>query len=182
MSLRLFAALPIPDDVAARLMPLMRGVAGAKWRPRENLHVTLRFFDTVNEPTADDLDAALEEAGRSCAPFEIALKGAGVFGGADPHAIWIGVAENPALKALAAACERAARRAGLKPESRKYVPHVTMAYLSGTPSAQAEGFAVRCSLFESAAWRVERFDLYSSWQRKRDVSQYRLEADYPLLG
>ena len=44
MSLRLFAALSIPDHVAERLLPLMKGIGGANWRPRENLHLTLRFF------------------------------------------------------------------------------------------------------------------------------------------
>ena len=60
MSLRLFAALSIPDDVAAQLLALMKGVAGAKWRPRENLHLTLRFFGEITEPVAEDLDAELE--------------------------------------------------------------------------------------------------------------------------
>src|SRR5690606_25038077 len=112
MSLRLFAALHLPDDVAERLMALMKGVPGAKWRPRENLHLTLRFFGEVTEPTADDIDAALGEVAEANTPFELQLKGAGAFGGAEPHALWIGAAENAALMKLAADCERAARRAG----------------------------------------------------------------------
>lgn len=182
MSLRLFAAVALPDDIAERLLALQKGVPGASWRPRENLHLTLRFFGDVTEPVADDIDAALDEAAHASAPFELRLKGAGAFGGADPHALWIGVREELALAKLAAACERAARRAGLKAEPRKFMPHVTLAYLSNAELARVHAFEARLGLFETEAFRVASFGLYSSWTRKSAPSHYRLEADYPLLG
>ena len=49
MSIRLFAALDLPDHIAEPLLWLMRGVGGAKWRPRENLHLTLRFFGEIDQ-------------------------------------------------------------------------------------------------------------------------------------
>jgi 2'-5' RNA ligase len=182
MSLRLFAALVLPDDIAEGVVALMKGVPGAKWRPRENLHITLRFFGEVTEPVADDIDAALSSIADATAPFEIQLKGAGSFGGADPHALWVGVAENAVLTKLAADCERAARRAGLKAEPLKYKPHVTVAYLNGAPLDQVQAFEARLGLFQTDAFRVERFVLYSSVTRRGAPSLYRLEAEYPLLG
>lgn len=182
MSLRLFAALDVPDDIAERLMALMRGVPGAKWRPRENLHLTLRFFGEVAEPVADEIDFELGQIADRAAPFELQLKGAGAFGGADPHALWVGAAENPALKKLAADCERAARRAGLKAESRAFTPHVTLAYLSHAELARVHAFESRLGLFETRPFRVEGFGLYSSLTRKSAPSLYRLEADYALRG
>lgn len=182
MTIRLFAALAIPDDVAARLLALMRGVPGAKWRPRENLHLTLRFFGEVPEPIADEIDSELSQVGDMNAPFDLALKGAGSFGGADPHALWVGAAENAALARLAAACERAARRVRLKPESQKFRPHVTLAYLNGAPLERVRAFEQRLGLFETQSFRVERFGLYSSVTRKSAPSLYRLEAEYPLFG
>ncbi|MGD9981538.1 MAG: RNA 2',3'-cyclic phosphodiesterase [Hyphomonadaceae bacterium] len=182
MSLRLFAALALPDHVAERLIALMKGVPGAKWRPRENLHLTLRFFGEVAEPVAADLDSELETATRAIAPFELRLRGAGAFGGAEPHALWIGAAENDALKQLAAACERAARRVKLKPEPHKFTPHVTLAYLSGAALDRVQSFEQRLALFEAPPFAVESFGLYSSITRKSAPSLYRLEAEYPLLG
>ena len=182
MSLRLFAALEIPDDVAERLIALMRGVPGAKWRAREHLHLTLRFFDEVQEPVAADLDAALEEVGQGTAPFELQLRGAGFFGGADPHALWAGVSPNTALKALAADCERAARRCGLKAEARKFTPHVTLAYLKGAMLERVVAFEKRVALFQSRPWVADNFVLFSSHVRKNAPSLYREEAVYPLLG
>ena len=178
MSIRLFAAIALPDHVAERLLPLMKGVPGAIWRPRENMHLTLRFFGEVAEPVAQDIDVALAQI--AVAPFELRLKGAGAFGGADPHALYIGAAESEPLKKLAADCERAARRCGLKPESRKFSPHVTVAYLSGAPLDRVHAFEARLGLFEAAPFRVESMGLFSSWTRKSSPNLYRLEAEYPL--
>lgn len=182
MSLRLFAALSIPDDIAERLLALMRGVPGAKWRSRENLHLTLRFFGEVAEPVADEIDVALDSVASGVAPFDLKLKAAGAFGGADPHALWVGAGESDGLKRLAAECERAARRAGLKPETQKFKPHVTLAYLSGSELSRVHAFETRLGLFETPTFRVESFGLFSSFTRKSAPSLYRLEADYPLRG
>ena len=182
MSIRLFAAIALPDHVVERLLPLMKGVPGAIWRPRENLHLTLRFFGEVSEPMADDIDAGLGAIGETTAPFELRLKGAGAFGGADPHALYVGAAESEALKKLAAHCERAARRSGLKPETRKFAAHVTIAYLKSAPLDRVHAFESRLGLFEAPPFRVESFGLYSSWVRKSAPSLYRLEAEYALVG
>ncbi|MGD2131901.1 MAG: RNA 2',3'-cyclic phosphodiesterase [Maricaulaceae bacterium] len=179
MSLRLFAAIDIPDEIIERIVPLQRGVAGAKWRPPEALHLTLRFFGEIDERAAEDLDHELGEV-RSAA-FEVALKGAGWFGGEQPSALWAGVEENAALQRLAAGCERAARKTGLPPEPRGFVPHVTLAYCRGTGADDAVKFAQRLALFSAEPFLVDRFFMYSSWAGKR-VSTYVPEAEYPLLG
>src|SRR5262249_33200832 len=158
------------------LLELMKGVPGAKWRPRENLHLTLRFFGEISEPVAEDLDSEIEQAVRGITPFEVKLKGVGSFGGADPHALWIGAAGNPPLLQLAAACEKAARRVKLKPEAHKFTPHVTVAYLSGAPLDRVQSFEQRLALLEAPPFGVGGFGLYSSVTRKSAPSLYRLEA------
>jgi 2'-5' RNA ligase len=182
MTVRLFAALPIPDDVAERVAALQQGVDGARWAPRENLHLTLRFFGNVAEPVATDIDQALEEEGRRRAPFSAALKGAGFFGKGEPHVLYLGVAAGPGLQALAAGCERAARRCGLEPDARKFTAHLTVAYLNGASLERVTAFEQRYALFESRPWEVDSFGLYSSQTRSAGPSLYRLEAEYPLCG
>lgn len=181
MSLRLFAALPIPDHIAERLVALQKGVAGAKWRPRENLHLTLRFFGEVAEPVAEGLDYALQHVAGNTRSFALQLAGAGSFGGADPHTLWIGAKPNERLAKLAADCERAARLARLPPEARAFKAHVTLAYLSNAPLERVRAFETRLGLFASEIFCVDRFGLYSSWTRKSAPSLYRLEAEYTLL-
>src|SRR5690606_26992335 len=125
-----------------------------------------------------DLDSEL--SGIRAPALELELQGAGAFGeGADIRAIWAGVVENPALTQLARACESAARRVGLKPESRAYRPHVTMAYLRRPDPAAVAGWIQRNNLMHSPAFAVDRFGLYSSHQT-HEGSRYRLEREYQL--
>jgi 2'-5' RNA ligase len=116
----------------------------------------------------------------SAAPFTLTLKGAGFFGKADPHALYVGMRENASLRELAAGCERAARLVGVKTDGRKYVPHVTLAYLQHPEVSDVMAFTQAHALFESRTWEVDSFGLYSSHKRKSAPSLYRLEAEYAL--
>jgi 2'-5' RNA ligase len=180
MSLRLFAALALPDDVADRVMALQAKLPGAHWRPRENLHLTLCFYGDVDERRAEELDKRLAVVSARRAPFDLSLRAAGTFGGIDPHTLWIGVEKTEALERLAAACAKAGRDLGLKIEARKYAPHVTLAYLRGAEFSAVQTYVSRLGLFSSRAFKVEGFALYSSSLRKSAPSFYRPEADYVL--
>jgi 2'-5' RNA ligase len=179
MSLRLFAALPVPDEITARVKRLQKGVMGAAWRPRQAMHLTLRFFDELDERQAEELDHELGHVRGTS--FDVTLKGAGWFGRNQPSTLWLGVEDNPSLMALAAACERAARRAGLPPEPRSYTPHLTLAYCKGTQIEDAAKFAQRLAMFRAEPFLADRFFMYSSWPGKK-VSTYVPEAEYPLVG
>jgi 2'-5' RNA ligase len=179
MSLRLFAAIPIPETIADRLAALESEVPGAAWRMPEQYHLTLRFFGEIDEALARDLDGELGQIVE--APFEIRLAGAGSFGGREPTTLWAGVEAPPDLARLAAKCESAARRAGLKPEARKNRPHVTLAYCRGTSDHDAALFQQDVGDFRTDSFWVDHFVMYSSWQTKMG-SSYREEAVYPLVG
>jgi 2'-5' RNA ligase len=176
--IRLFAALPIPPKIGVALQTRQAGIEGARWRPLEALHVTLRFFGEIREDVARDLDGELMGiAGR---PFEIELAGAGSFADGDEiNAVWAGVADNAELRRLAEVCENAARRVGLKPDKRNYKPHVTLANLRRPDPAQVAAWIQANNLLRSPPIAVDRFGLYSSVQTKGG-SFYRLEAEYAL--
>jgi 2'-5' RNA ligase len=176
--IRLFAAVPVPAEIAAALARRQQGLEGARWRTVEQMHITLRFFGEIREDRARDLDAELSSLGGG--PFEIVLEGAGAFGeGADIHAIWAGVAESAPLKRLAKACETAARRAGLKPETRNFRPHVTLAYLKRAEPDRVAAWIQANNLLKSPPIFVDRVGLYSSFLAA-EGAQYRLEAEYAL--
>ncbi|WP_417485296.1 RNA 2',3'-cyclic phosphodiesterase [Maricaulis salignorans] len=178
MSQRLFAAIGLPDSVCDPLLALQTGLPGASWRPRENLHLTLRFFGDIDERKAEDLEF---ELGKITAPaFDLTLKGAGWFGRLEPHALWIGAEPAPALLALQTKCERAARRAGLAAETRNFVPHVTLAYLRKTPVEALAGFTQALGTFRCDPVRISRFSLYASWFSRGDANIYQPVTSYPL--
>ena len=177
--IRLFGAVAIPPQIAEGLERRQQGLPGARWRPQDSLHVTLRFFGEVLEPVAADLDAELAKlAGR---PFELQLRGVGAFGeGREVRAVWAGVGESEPLRILAGRCEAAARRAGLKAEGRAYRPHVTLAYLKRADPGAVATWVQEHNLLQSPPFQVDRFGLYSSWPTS-EGSRYELEREY-LLG
>jgi len=176
--IRLFAALQVPFSLAEGLTRRQVGVPGARWRPTDALHITLRFFGEVNEPVAADLDDAL--AVIRMAPFEVSLEGAGAFGEMDHmSALWAGVSVSEPLTRLAGKCETAARRVGLKPELRAYRPHVTLAYLSSAPGPRVGEWVAEHNLLKSPAWTARSFGLYSS-RLSQSGSRYTLEREHPL--
>jgi len=176
--IRLFAAIAVPFEIAEGLVRRQQGLEGARWRPTEAFHITLRFFGEVSEAVADDIDAELNVV--SGEALTLALEGVGSFqDGDDIHAVWAGVEENAALRRLASRCETAARRAGLAPDKRIWKPHVTLAYLRHAEPARVAAWVQSHSLLKSPPFRVIRFGLYAS-RMGRGGSIYQLERDYPL--
>lgn len=178
--IRLFVALAVPAAAAEGLAPLATGVPGARWSPPENLHITLRFVGETPEPIAEDLDAALGAV--TTPPFDVTLAGVGAFSDdRGINAIWAGVEASEALSRLQRKCETAARRSGLKPDTRAWKPHVTLAYLTAAEGSRVAAWLQSHNLLRLPPFRVERYGLYSSW-RTRHGSAYQLERSYSLRG
>lgn len=176
--IRLFVAIAIPPEIGEGLVRRQQGLPGARWRPTDAFHITLRFAGEISEAVADDLDAELNVV--SGEALTLSLQGVGSFqDGDDVHAVWAGVAENPALRQLAKRCETAARKAGLSPDRRVWRPHVTLAYLRRADPARVAAWVQGNNLLKSPPFRVTSFGLYSSWLG-HEGSTYRLEREYPL--
>jgi 2'-5' RNA ligase len=112
---------------------------------------------------------------------ETALEGVGSVGeGHQLHTVWAGVRAGEPLCTLAGRCEAAARRAGLKADSRTYRPHVTLAYLNRyAQQDRVAAWIAGHNLLASPPWRATWFGLYSSWASS-EGSRYELERSYPL--
>lgn len=158
--IRLFTALALPDLIAERLQPLQRGLEGARWIEREDLHITLRFLGDVPENIADDFDGELRRI--PFTPLKLELEGVGVFGGEWPKALYAGVRQSEPLRILQQRHEAAARHVGLKPEKRNFMPHVTLARLRAVDTDPAYQFVSAHNLFASPPFEVTQFGLYSA--------------------
>jgi len=177
--MRLFAALPIADTIAQTLRGVQHGVPGARWRPMENFHITLCFYGEIADPL---IIAELEdELSRIKAPaLCLRLSQGGVFGGKEPRALWMGIADNPALEALAEDTRRAAQRLGLKMEHKRYIPHITLAYCRGTTDVDAARYLERLSGLGTPDFAINHFALYRS-HLGTDPARYTPQVQYPLL-
>ena len=154
--IRLFAAIPAPEAAAEALAPLAQGLPGARWTPRANLHLTLRFAGDIPETVAEDLDSALSAV--TAPAFSMTLAGVGIFSeGPEPRAVWAGVEAGEPLSILHGRCERAARQAGLAPDNRAWKPHVTLGYLRGADPARVAAWTQTHSLFRLPPFDVAAF-------------------------
>ncbi len=177
--LRLFTGLEIPHDIASDLDMMKGGLIGARWIERDNYHLTLRFIGDVEEGLARDLAEALD--GVAVASFVTRLKGLGAFGGAKPHALYAGMEASPELRRLQAAHERVCQQVGLVRETRKFMPHVTLARLRRTDPGDVQHYIAAHNLYESRPFEIDRFVLYSA-RPSRGGGPYAVEAEYPLGG
>ncbi len=174
---RLFVALEIPEIVADALSTLQYGVEGARWRPVDNFHLTLAF---IGETDRHGFTTAVDALSAIHAPaFEMRLTGIGSFGDKKPNALWAGVEASPGLMHLQAKVETALRRSGFALEKRKFVPHVTLAYLRGASQESVMSFCAMHGLFSCGPFPVTEFHLYSS-RLGNEASAYEIEASYAL--
>ena len=157
---RLFVAIRPPAEVRARLLDLMEGVAGARWQDDDQLHLTLRFIGEVDGRLADDVVIALRSVRQP--PFTIALDGLGKFGSRGRvNALWAGVRPHDQLAHLHRKVDQALVRAGLEPEHRAYLPHITLARF-GRDSGRLDTFMEHHAGLASEPFEIDEFALYES--------------------
>jgi RNA 2',3'-cyclic 3'-phosphodiesterase len=167
---RLFVAIRLPATVRAQLLGLMGGVAGARWLPDDQLHLTLRFVGEVDRHLAQDVDAALSSVHHP--RFPIALNGLGAFERrGEPVTLWAGVAPHEPLRALHKKVDQALARVGVEPDRRAYLPHITIARLP-RGAGPVGSLVERSGGVRSPAFTVDEFRLYES----------RLGPDGPLYS
>ena len=131
--MRLFVALPLPEEARDALSDLQTGLRVGRQVGADQFHVTLAFFAEVAPQQLADLDAALEEI--RAWPFDVAFSGVDIFGGSKPRLVAAMVRPSPELETLHRAVQGAARLAGLRPERQKFKPHVTLARFGARPPA-----------------------------------------------
>ena len=177
---RLFTGLEIPADVGFALSLKRGGLTGARWIDAENYHITLRFIGDVDHQTANEVADSLDRLSNSLR-FSVKLTHLGTFGGDKPRALYAGVEPGETLTRLQAAQERVLQRAGLEPEGRKFVPHVSLARLRGSSAQDVAWFLAQSGRFEPLSFTVGRFVLFSS---KDSVGggPYVVEQTYPLAA
>ena len=176
---RLFTAIELPDDVRAELRQLHLPMPNARWLSPEDYHLTLRFAGDINISLAEEFAANLAEIDTDA--FEIRLSGLGAFGGNDPHNVWVGVEPSHELELLARAHEKAARAAGLTPDTRMFKPHVTLARLKYSSADAVARFFTRFGGYRSEPIYVSEFVLMSS-KPMTGGGPYGAVESFPLRG
>ena len=176
--MRLFVALDLPDAMRERLTRLSGSLAGARWIPPANLHLTLRFIGEVDRVAAEEIDHAL--AAIRAPRFALALSGTGLFERSGKvHSLWAGVARSEPLERLHAKVETALQRIGLPPERKRFQPHVSLARVDAVAGPAIASWIQSHNLLRSDCVAVTHFTLFSSLLGK-EQAVYHAEVDYEL--
>lgn len=178
---RLFVALRPPAPIRDILIGLGDdGVPGARWQDEDQLHLTLRFIGDVERPLAEDIAACLG-AVHAPAPT-LRLTGVGHFetrGRTDT--LWANVTPREPLMHLHRKVDQACVRAGLAPEARAFVPHITVARMPrslGRSAAIPAWIALHATL-SGAPFVCGHLVLYQSFL-DRDAARYEPVMRWPL--
>ena len=197
---RLFAALPLPDALRRELFAASGAIArllpASVFRrvPPENLHLTLRFFGPEGGPVdRGRIAALLRERLEACCPGPLTLKAAEIsaFGSLRrARIVWVGLAEDGVpegdpgrLLPLQREVEAVARDIGLPPETRPFVPHVTLGRLRVPSRLSAGDLSAARPRAPDAAWlsafEVGEFGLFASVLSSAGAVYERLDR-FPL--
>ena len=177
---RLFVGLEVPLEICQRFALLRGGMPGARWISPENYHLTLRFIGDIDARAADEVDAAIWEA-KLREPVGVTFESLDSFGGDRPHAVIAKAQPTRELLELQSEIERAVRRAGIPPDKRKFVPHVTLARLRHASPVDVATYLAGRGHFPRFGFTADRVSLFSA-RDQTGGGPYVVEATYPLSG
>ncbi|MBL9214453.1 MAG: RNA 2',3'-cyclic phosphodiesterase [Opitutaceae bacterium] len=178
---RLFVALLPPPTVSAELAALAEPLAGVRWVPAEDSHLTLRFIGDAPEERREAFGAALERV--RVEPFILPAAGLGVFpprGAA--KVLWAGVGRaHPRLFQLRKQVDEALLRVDPGLAMPSFHPHFTVGRI-GDAHAPKElaAFLERNGGFEAPPFRVDAFHLMTSTPAAGRASRYEVVRRFPL--
>lgn len=174
--LRLFVGLEIPVELVRHLDDVRGGVEGARWQRDDQLHLTLAFIGEVPNKQLVEIVDTLSQI--RFEPFDIALKGVGLFGKpGKPKALWAGIAEKNPVAHLHEKVTHALMQIGLEMETRKFTPHITLARFRRGAHARVGDWLSGNECLASDSMKVSYFTLFSS-ELTSESAYYTVEARF----
>jgi RNA 2',3'-cyclic 3'-phosphodiesterase len=145
-TVRAFVAVQIPEEVseavwqvqdALQAYPAMRGL---RWVEPDDSHITLKFLGETPIPQLPAIVEALDGVAERMEPFTVRLGLLGAFPNVNrPNNIWLGVEEGERpFQRLFNGVEVALKRLGIKPERGEFHPHLTLARVPRSWSAEQQ--------------------------------------------
>lgn len=159
-------------DVASKAAA---AVPHARWVPRDNLHITVKFLGNVGDERMTEASNACATAVSAMSDFSIRLAGFGAFPSPRrARVLWIAI-EDPAggFGALSDAVEAAFAKLGFEREVRDFTAHLTVARLKTLAPVTLPDDSV------DATVRVDRLTLFQS-RLRRPSAQYGALAVFPF--
>jgi 2'-5' RNA ligase len=167
--LRLFVAVDVPagvrDLVEEAVSPIRERYARAKWVPKQNQHVTLKFLGSTWPRLVEWVVESIGSVSREREPFRSRVIDVGAFPGPGrARVLWAGLDDPEGrMTALATALDQALARE-FEPEKRAFTPHLTVARFDPQVSIGEELRAA--SGLASEPFPIDRLVLYRSYLQR----------------
>ena len=126
--MRAFIALKIPDELKKKLVSLQEEIRKdfpkeIKFVEPENIHITLRFFDRIDDRNADGIKKAIGSL--EFEPFEAKSIGIGAFPNEKfIRVVWAGAESGGKLESAVSQLNEKLSELGFKPEP--FASHITL--------------------------------------------------------
>ena len=184
-TVRVFIAVPIPDDVARFLRrsrtALQQPGMNLRWVPVENIHLTLKFLGDIDAASIEPVAGRMDAAAGASAPFSLIARGVGGFPNLRGfRVLWIGVdGDTRRLESLQRGVESGLETLGLEKERRRFHPHLTLARTRQRMDGGQFGLLdATWAQHASEAFRVDRICLFSSVLKPVGAVYTRLHTSY----
>lgn len=197
--MRLFVSVrppaPVLDHLRGALDLATRGIdAPVRWTVEENWHLTVAFFGEIPDGARAQASAGVAAVAARAAPFELRLRGAGVFSG---RTLWVGAGGDVvAMVTLASAAKEVGEQLGRPDRRERQRPHLTVGRVvdDGTAARRAcsrdrgrlpgpvDALVHALALYEGPTWRVGEIHLEQSWpgQGRGGGPRYAVLESHPL--
>lgn len=177
---RLFVGVELTDGAQDAIDDAVGGwrdaIAAARWTPRPNRHVTLRFLGAVPPELVDSVHAAVASAAAATPAFPVALGSPGRFPASGRgRVLWVGLVDGDVLGTIVALLGTALPE-GTPPDTRPYTAHVTVAR-ADPPIRVPEGWTE--TPVDPSPWRVGHLTLFES-HLGRPHARYEILERCPL--
>ena len=163
------------NELGRAIETLEGSIAGARWVPAQNLHVTMTFLGRVEAENIQGVSAAIAQAVSDHVDFTVRLGELGAFPSLRrARVIWAGLDDpTSGLAGLADSVAGATEPLGFPREARAFQPHVTIARLKNPRPVELGAAPAPLS------FPVERISLFESHLR-RPAPVYEELATFPF--
>ena len=138
--MRAFMAVEVDTELVDKISEIQKNLAEAnaqvKFVEPENLHFTFKFLGDISPEKAESIINMAEEKTKNYSPFDIKIKGTGVFPNMGYiRVIWLGVEEPGAFSKMQEDFDQDFVKMGFKKE-RSYIPHLTIGRVKGVQNKE----------------------------------------------
>lgn len=170
---RLFLAIAVPEEVRQRLETVQAEArhrlrdASITWTRAENVHLTLRFFGSVDASRTSELFEGLRRGCCQFGPLRLCCRGLGIFPPRKrPHVFWAGVIdEQNYLPDIVRAIDSTTAGFGEDKPEKPFTGHITLGRIKRIERREVEQLGELIRKMEDVVfgkWPVEELLLMRS--------------------